>query len=232
MMSRKYASALLIVFAAAFTACRNNEPEKVKSDLYGDFFIRYLAPEKELKAYASFSQGDSVASSRPIELPGGVSFQGSGMQVRDLQGTQIRYSYTNQADYKAPYTFKAKTPDGQTLEHTVDMGGIGKFSISEGVISKSKGMTVVVEQGSLKKTESIVMLFTVPATGASYTIIEKGPHPNDVHAIPPTALPALPKGKVQLYLVKKQESVADNETANITASAEYYSDILEIEVVD
>jgi len=232
MMSRKFTFGILITLAAATFACRNNEPEKVKSDIYGDFFVRYLAPEKELRAHASFSQGDSVQNAVPIELKGGVTFQGSGMEARNLQGQQIRYTYQTQADYTAPYTFKTKMPDGSVLEHTIAMSGIGKFSIQEGVISKSKGMTLVIGQGSLEKNESIVMLFTVPATSASYTVIAAGPHSNDIHTIPPTTIPALPKGKVQLYLVKKQESTADTPIANITASAEYYSDMIEVEVVD
>lgn len=232
MMTRTTVSTLLIVLAAGTFACRSGEPEKEKPDLYGDFFVRYLAPEQELKAYASFSQGDSIAIAQPIEMPGGVNFQGSGMEVRDLQGQQIRYSYGTIADYAAPYTFKTKTPDGKSLEHTIAMDGIGKFSIEGGVISKSKGMKLIVEKGTLKKEESLVMLFTVPTTGASYTIIDKGPHTDDSYIIPSNTLPALPKGKVQLYLVKKQEGTFDNQTANITASAEYYSDILEVEVVD
>jgi hypothetical protein len=231
-MSRKSTLFLLIGLAATTFACRNNEPEKEKSDIYGDFFVRYLAPEQELKAYASFSQGDSVQNSIPISMESGVTFQGSGMEARDLQGQQIRYIYQTQTNYTAPYTFKTQTPDGRALEHTIAMKGIGKFSIQEGVISKSKGMTLVVEQGSLEKGESIVMLFTVPATGASYTVITTGPHPNGIHAIPPTTIPALPKGKVQLYLVKKQEAISDTSVANITASAEYYSDMIEVEVVE
>lgn len=231
-MKKKFTFTLLLALAIIAFACRNNEPEKVKSDLYGDFFVRYLGPEQELKAYASFSQGDSVQNSVPIEMPGGVSFQGSGMEARNLQGQQIRYAYQSQTTYKAPYTFKTQTPGGQPLEHTIAMNGIGKFSIEEGVISKSKGMTLVIEQGTLEKGESIVMLFTVPATGASYTVIAAGPHPNNIHVIPATTIPALPKGKVQLYLVKKQEAIADSPLANITASAEYYSDMIEVEVVD
>ncbi|NUO00350.1 MAG: hypothetical protein HUU01_07005, partial [Saprospiraceae bacterium] len=155
-MNKKFTFALLIGLAAATFACRNNETEKEKPDIYGDFFVRYLGPERELKAYASFSQGDSVQNSVPIEMEGGVSFQGSGMEARNLQGQQIRYVYQTQADYTAPYTFKTKTPDGQPLEHTIAMEGIGQFSIQEGVISKSKGMTLVVEKGTLKKGESIV----------------------------------------------------------------------------
>jgi len=231
-MNRKFTLAILAGLAATTFSCRNNEPEKIKSDLHGDFFVRYLAPEQELKAYASFSQGDSVQNSVPIEMAGGVTFQGSGMEARDLQGQQIRYTYQSQTNYAAPYTFKTQTPGGQPLEHSIAMKGIGKFSIKEGVISKSKGMTLVIEQGSLEKGESIVMLFTVPATGASYTVIAAGPHPNDIHAIPATTIPALPKGKVQLYLVKKQEVISDTPLANITASAEYYSDMIEVEVVE
>lgn len=231
-MKRKFTFTLLLALAIITFSCRNNEPEKVKSDLHGDFFVRYLAPEQELKAYASFSQGDSVQISVPIEMAGGVTFQGSGMEARNLQGQQIRYVYETQSDYTAPYTFKTQTPGGQPLEHTIAMKGIGKFSIKEGVISKSKGMTLVIEQGSLEKGESIVMLFTVPATGASYTVIAAGPHPNDIHEIPATTIPALPKGKVQLYLVKKQEVISDTPLANITASAEYYSDMIEVEVVE
>ncbi len=232
MTNRKFTLLLLTGLAAATFACRNDKPETIKSDLYGDFFVRYLAPEQELKAYASFSQGDSIQSAVPIELPGGVSFQGGGMEGRNLQGQQFRYVYQSQTDYTAPYTFKTKTPDGKALSHTITMSGLGKFSIREGVISKSKGMTLEIEQGMLKKNESIVMLFTVPATGNSYTIIAQGPHPDNIHAIPSTTLPALPKGKVQLYLVKKYEEIADSPLANITSSAEYYSDMIEVDVVD
>lgn len=231
-MNRKLIPALLIGLALAAFACNTKESEPEKADFYGDFFVRYLVPEKELKAYASFSQGDSVQISKAVALEGGLTFQGSAMEAHDLQGQQIRYFYRAQADYKAPYTFKGKTPAGKDFEFTLNMSSIGKFSIKEGVISKSKGMTLVIENGTLTKEETVVMLFTNPADNKSYTIIDQGPYAGDEHNIPATALQSLPKGKLQLYLVKKQQQLIENATISSTASAEFYTDMIEVTVTD
>ena len=66
----------------------------------------------------------------------------------------------------------------------------------------------------------------------AYTVELRGPTNSKEIPITAAQLEKLPIGKGQLYLVKKKLETTTTETIRITAAAEYYTDTIEIEIVE
>ena len=80
----------LLMATLLVTGCKRDP--KVSTKLFADFFVRYLQDVAEMKAQASFNEGDSLTTASPKTIQGGVAFQGSGMEMRSVQNTLVRYT--------------------------------------------------------------------------------------------------------------------------------------------
>ncbi|MCB0680399.1 MAG: hypothetical protein KDC32_05555, partial [Saprospiraceae bacterium] len=77
-----------------------NEPATVQQPLiFGDLYMRFLQETGQIKAEASFFEGDSLSSAQPKELTGGVSFLGSGMESRRIGDRLLRYQYIGNGQF-------------------------------------------------------------------------------------------------------------------------------------
>ncbi len=218
----------LLFLTLLFCNCQP-EPEPDQGPmLFADFFIRYLDDEKELKAQASFLEGDSIDSAIPKTFEGGVAFQGSGMEMKKIQDKLIRYSLVQEMNYQDSFRFKFNNDLGNPEIYSIAMSPITDFFL-KGPISKSKGMTIVVNGGVLNPGENLVLLFSDEKNQAR-TINVIGPVANVEYHFGPDQLRNLTIGPGQLYLVKKQLKDEKTTTREIRTEIEFYTKAIEVEV--
>ncbi len=214
-----------------FAACQPNQNATTEETLFEEYYIRFLEPEKELMAYATFQEGDSLESAKAKIFFGGVSFQGSGMQVRNLPKGIVRYTYKlKSANYQPPFKFRYKNDLGEQVEEIVQMQGIGKFEVTDS-ISQRKGMNLIIENGNLSENEQFILLFT-DQTKRAFSIPIMGPTARNNYRLQASQISKLSKGKGQLYLVKKQNITREEGNRSISCNIEYYSNTIDIEVFD
>jgi hypothetical protein len=110
------------------------------------------------------------------------------------------------------------------------MNPIGDFFVKD-EISKSKGMTLIVNGGILQSNEQLVLLFSDYNNRATNITIN-GPTKDIEFELKPEQLQELEVGSGQLYLVKKQYNEDQEERLSATASIEFYTRSIEIEILE
>ena len=69
------------------------------SAIYGSFLVRYMEQGNQIKATASFFEGDTLRTARPKAWEGGVSFLGSAMKMRNMVDSEFRYTTERNIDF-------------------------------------------------------------------------------------------------------------------------------------
>lgn len=224
---------LFLLLTGGIFACRSGsgegDPSAEPQPLYANFFVRYLELERTLKAQASFRTGDSLATARPVAVEGGIAFQGSGMEQRELGQDLIRYHYQRSGDYRPPYTFRFTDPGGVRREYTIDLKPVAGFRVTPR-ISRSGGGAFSLSDGALEAGESLVVLITDARNQAASVTIE-GPAAQQEHRIPSAPLAPLTPGRGQVYLVRKKTTQLQEGRLTVLLEGEFYSETLDIEIL-
>lgn len=205
-------------------ACRETEsPDSVpeRGKVFADFFIRYLAPEQQMRGQVSFWEGLSWDNLKPLEPSGIVSFENHQMKSSRLPGDQIRFSETFLGDYEEALAFRFRNKDGRYLQYELKMTPVRDFFV-KGKISKSTGATFVINGGIMSQEESLVFMFSDGRQLATAITLD-GPTTDIEITIPPEKLQGLSIGPGQLYLVKKQQRTESHPNLELIAAIEYYT---------
>ncbi len=219
---------LFIVFSVLFLfACNADQKEPTAEGyIFSSYYFRYLEPEQQLKAEATYRQGDSIQSAK-AKVFNGVFFGDQEMTFKKLSDTNQRYILDAKKEYPSdPLTFSFINDKGHKEEQSFSLSPIKNLS-ANGPVSKSNGCTLSWEGDALGADESVVCLFTDTANKTTSTII-KGPSVGAAINIPAAKLEALTVGAGEVYLVRKKRSrkVLDNRQS--FAQMEYYSSTLEV----
>lgn len=224
---------LFLLFSSGWLACRpepaNEEVSYRQSKIFAEFFVRYLAPEQQLRGQASFWEGVSPSNRQPVLPEGPVSFEGRPMESKPLPGNHIRFSRTDHTNYEEQMVFHFRMPEGRDLKYELKMTPVRDFFI-KGEISKSNGTTLVVNGGLMNKEESLVLLFTDTQQKATAITIP-GPTTDIELTLSPEQLQDLTPGVGKLYLMKKLDKKESHPNLELTAAVEYYTDSRLIEVI-
>lgn len=223
-------SYLLVILLTFCFSCASPNTEDAKTTLFADLYVRYLESERQLKAQASFMEGDSISNAKLVRLPK-VTFQDKELRERDLPNIGVRYMLQqNGVEAQKDYIFKFQPKDCPEVEQTISLLPIGNFAIRDG-IQKSKGMTLVMDEPTLTANESLVLLFS-DQNNKAVSLEIKGPsNAKEIH-FTPKQIQSLSLGKGQLYLVKKQISEEQKKDMEVQVAIEYYSRTIEVEVRD
>lgn len=216
-----------LCLVTALFSCLPREKEAGPT-LFGNLYVRYLQDGKEIKAEASFFEGDSVQLATPVSILGGVSFQGSGMESRNIQDKLIRYQYQNVGDYPSSFIFQAQDHNGAPSSFQLEMAPVSSFSFPDS-IRRSQEFSLDI-QPAPGPGESMAILFTDAAGKAS--LVEVPAPISQKITLSPGQLAALTPGLNQVYLVKKQHSAIQKGRFDVQCQVEYYTEVKEVEIGD
>jgi len=230
-MQNKYliSGVLLLLLALGWGCGNGNNQTEQGPRIYAELFVRYLQSEREIKATATFFEGDSLANAAPKTFQGGVAFQGSGMEARQLPGGATRYNLQRAADYAEAFPFRFKDDDGQTLEYALSMVPLDTFFIANNQASKNQGMVLYAKGGELQDGESLVFFFS-DAQNRAVTFTIPGPHRGEEYRLTRQQLKDLAVGPHYMYLVKKRRTAEERGKLSVLADVEYYTRVAELEV--
>jgi hypothetical protein len=210
----------LFMILALLISCQSEKGDQITYT--ANFYLRYLADGQEIKAQATFLTIDSAGQQQQTTMPGGVSFQGSGMGQRDLGNGLIRYQYENVGQFPEDFRFGCRlTPQDPWAEFSHSMIPIRRFKLDDSVQSGT-GATLLLPDGPLTTEEQLVLIFNNSENQAT-SIEIKGPSEGNAIRLSPGQLSTLQPGLYQYYLVKKglNTQTVDGITARL--ETEYYS---------
>jgi len=224
----------LFLFVGILFTCKSESkpvPPKVTKHLFAKYYVRYLQTEKELKAEASFKEGDTLETARSIVLDQ-VLFDHNPMDVQNLgKNYGVRYGFRKKGPHSQSYEFRYSSQQIDEEVHEVSMSTITDFLIKEGPISKTNGMTLVWQGEPLNKQQEMVLLFTDEQRKA-FPIQIQGPSERAEVVISPKQIEGLSLGNGRLMLVKKQFEQLKTKRFTKVSEMEFYSNQLDIEVVE
>lgn len=216
---------LFLMFS--LNSCREEKGSPVQQKVYADFYVRYLEPEQELKAYAAFIEGQKIDEGHPKTFPGGVNFMSARMDPKKLSDETIRYHYAAKKNFTRDFSFSFIQDDGLARDFKTSLNKIDGFQIREDA-SRSKGLELNYTGTALEAGESLLLLFT-DSLSQAYTLQTDGPAGTTV-TFGPDQLRHLPVGKMELYLVRKKLVEGLQENYDYRFALEYYSDILTVAI--
>ena len=219
----------LLISILLFSSCKDLSKQEVPLHLYTQYYIRYLAPQQQLKAEVSFMEGEAPPSAQPKTFLGGVSFMGNKMELQELQNDQQRYVHTSTIPYPELFNFQYQN-NGDLQNNQLSMQPIRQFRVRK-PFSKSQGLELVVQDDLLRGNESLVLLFA-DAQNQAFAHTIQGPGRDSVFSISADALTGLPTGPSTLYLVKRLERIQEQNRQSITTTIEYYTDTIRVEVLE
>lgn len=223
----RYTSSLFLLAALSLTCARPEKAEEPK--IFGNLYVRYLQDGGQIKAEASFFEGDSAHLAQPISIPGGVSFQGSGMESRNIQDKLIRYQYENRLDYPGKFAFQVQDEAGQSHRFAQEMPPVFDFLIPSS-FSKKQGMDLELQPPPSSPEEELALLFS-DTTGKASLIEIPAPISQKI-SLSHEQLSKLSPGPNQLYLVKKKRTISQEGPYRIHFDMEFYTTVKEALVLD
>ncbi len=219
----------LFVFAClvmSLVSCKQERSDSEQDAIFADFYVRYLKPERELKAYAAFLEGSSVENGTSKTFPGGVNFLATAMDPRQLSNATTRYQYAAIADYPERALFSFLQNDGKQQRFEAVLASIDSFRVQAGC-SKSTGLNLELFGAPLESDETLLLLFS-DSTSHAYTLQHDGRMNSGNIQFSPQQLVHLPSGSLQLYLVRKKLIQGWQDNYDFRFAIEYYSDVLTI----
>ncbi|MEL7219686.1 MAG: hypothetical protein AAGJ93_00125 [Bacteroidota bacterium] len=200
--------------------CTEASPSDKQERIFANFEVRYLAEDLQLRGYAYFSQGDSVANNQALSLANGVAFMGSGTTLKTLPEGVIRYENTFKLDYVSPLRFSFTLPQQEeAIELSFPMDGINDFAVTSA--TKKNGLRIDLD-GDLAKDESLLLLFT-DSDNATKTIVRPGPLTKEDLFIPSDALLHFKTGDYRLFMLKSKETAGVMDELEYQAIIEFYT---------
>ncbi len=209
-------TAFLLSWLLLWAACSDStEP---RTTYLAELYVRYLVPEQQIKAEATFMSGDTAARARPLAIEGGVRFNGKTMGRRHIAGRLIRYNYESLGPRPDTVLFEWRHPfRNHTLQLRQPMPAIDSFRLS----ANERGWLITLVPPLQADEQLIVMM--LDSLQRATTLKALGP--TDAHfALKTAPKPAgvLPE---QYYFVRKRLRIEQLGDCRSSVILETYSDM-------
>ncbi len=200
------------------TSSANNHTEG-NEKIFGNLYIRYIRPDNQLKAEASFTKGKTKKDSAPFKPENGVLFDGNQLMARKILNNLIKYSTEQIEKYRQHYEFSFNI-DGQEIRIPLKINAIDSIIFLSN--ANSKGMTFRIPGEKFSKNESLVALISDKNDYAISVVIPNINSDNSFN-IPPKDLSKLKSGQGHIYLVRKAVNHLQDKGYELNTTTEYYS---------
>jgi hypothetical protein len=208
------------VTALAIAGCHAPAPTPARSL---QCYVRFDAVRRQVQADATLRQGTD-----PVEMPGGMLYQGSEMHIIPVQGLTYRRIYA--ADFVPEHTFGWTDDQGVRQKTSFQMAAIPKFTFGDQPLSRAQAATLRWEGGPLERGEALVLMWENKALNETVPMEIVRTSGDASIEFPAAKIAELAPGQWTLYLVRKRLAKANVHGLDAEAVLEYYSKSDTIEV--
>ncbi len=199
----------------------NSDQQALSAHLVANYYIRYLEPEKQVKAEVSFFKKDTSGYDTPLRMNNPVKFQGQAMGHRELPDGSVRYNFENFFSYPTEFVFEFNNLENLIQKQVLKLAALRSFSMV-GEASRSKGAQLSLEGNEFQKDESLVILLSDLRTNTFSIEFDLEPGMTSLD-IPAEKLAQLEAGAIKMYLVRKQVQQIEEPGYILNSTIEYYS---------
>ena len=211
-------------------ACDSEVSTENTAQRYEEFFVRYIAGQGDIKATAMFFEQDSIQKASPIDMVEGVKFQNHKMELKPLPGGAERFLIEQQSDYPKSFVFEFTDAQQQPGRFEISMPPVKNISIKDGKCRLADGLHILMD-APLSAKESVVIFLTDEAKKASTFEVSGSSEESAIH-LSGDEIAKLVPGQYEMYLIKKMEEVKKDDNCTTTGVIEYYSSVINFEVVE
>lgn len=213
-----------VLTALAIGGCK--APETPKKQAF-QAYVRYLADVKQVRAEATFTEGD--VAPQPVEMKGGVSFQGLPMKLRPIQGITYQTDYSS--EFTPTFQFNWSPVASQPpAEYVAGMAPLTGFRFDQEPLSIHSPNTLRWQGNQVEDGEVIVFIWERIGDGLTVKMeVIQNLYGSEIK-FPAAKLAELQPGRWKLYLVRKRLRKGDVGGVQVQAITEYYTptDTLEV----
>jgi hypothetical protein len=204
-----------VLTTLAFSYCAN--PDNSQTTAL-QCYVRLDEQAGVVKAEATMRTG---LEATPIEVPGGIQFQGKPMELLPIQGIQYRTEYN--AVFVPEVKFTWKNADKPMHQLQLNPNPISDFHFESDTLTAKTAATLRWKGPSLEKGETLVLIWEEKTSDqtVSMEIISQGPESKI--DFPAVKMSELTPGKWNLYLVRKKLFRKDVDGIPCTAIVELYT---------
>lgn len=218
-----------LAFVFILMSCQNNKETTVQYDktLIINYYLRSDNSDFVTAEVYIRHKNDTILPN--IES---VTVEGESM-LKSAYENNMMWRFRADQNIKAKnYELVVKEAGQKPVKVKLAPKPIGKYTIKEGVISKSKGFTLTWQGTPVAKTETFVLLIT-DVNNQSMSLNRIGETAESGMFIDPVQLSFFAPGKANFYLIRKSSADFPQEGyLRQSAEIEFYSDEITIEIVE
>jgi len=215
---------LVAVFLLGVLGCQSdNAPQSDPSlpTTFAHFRIELFQTDKKIKAEAAIGKAISENNAKPAKVDKGVIFQNRNMTEKDLGEFGIKYRFEYNDVFDDSYSFQFKDSLHGEIKHETSIYRIEDFSIEDGIINKSKGVTLKWVGAPMKENESLIVMINTNQKLNSLEI--QGTTSVSEIEIPAERLNKLDEGEAKMYLVRKKGEQKNTPNFESFTETEFYT---------
>jgi hypothetical protein len=204
-----------VLTTLAFSYCANPTIDQTATL---QCYVRLDEQQGVIKVESTMKQGTDA---HPVEIPGGIQFQGKAMDLLPIQGLQYRTSYNAAFVPELKFTWTSTENKLHTL--LLSPNPISEFKFASDTLPAKQPATLRWKGPALEKGETMVLIWEQKATGQTVPmeIISQGPEPKI--EFPAAKLSEIGPGKWELYLVRKKLIKKDVDGIQTSSIVELYT---------
>lgn len=202
-----------ILTTLAFSYCANPTNDQTAT------FQCYVRLDEQAGIIKAEATMRTDLDAKPVEIPGGIQFQGKKMDLIPIQGLQYRTEYPAAFVPELKFTWNVQPGPMHTL--LLAPNPITTFQFESDTLSVKKAASLRWKGPALEKGETLVLIWEQAGKTVSMEIISQGPEAKI--DFPSTKMAELTSGRWQLYLVRKKLTKKELDGIQVTAIMELYT---------
>jgi hypothetical protein len=225
-----YKTLTFLAFVLVFISCQNNKETTAQYDktVVVNYYLR--SDNSDFVTAEVYIRHESDTSLPNIES---VTVEGKSMLKSAYQNNKMWRFRTDQDIKSKDFEFVMNQVGQKPFKTKLSPKPIRKYTIKEGIISKSKGFTLTWEGDAVNESNETFVLLITDANGQTMSLNRIGATAESGMFIDPVQLDFFAPGKANFYLVRKNliEFPQDGFVKQ-SAEIEFYSDEITIEIVE
>jgi hypothetical protein len=225
-----YKTLTFLAFVFVFIGCQNNKEAAIQYDktVLVNYYLR--SDNSDFVTAEVFVRHESDTSLPNIES---VTLEGNSLLKSPHQNNSMWRFRLDQEIKAKDYEFVTNQVGQQPIKMKLSPKPIRKYTIKEGVISKSKGFTLTWEGDAVNTSNETLVLLITDVNGQSMSLNRVGGTAESGMFIDPVQLDFFAPGKANFYLVRKNLIDFPQEGyVKQSAEIEFYSDEITVNIVE
>lgn len=196
------------------------KPKPVERQIL-DCYTRFMQQEGEARAEATYRVSKSGSEPSPVEMPGGLAFNGTAMSVMPHTGLTYKTESSGMSG-QMPLAFSWKNEQKVPQKFEPTMATVGDFRFDKNPIAIGQATRLIWEGNPLANDETLMLIWENEQHGTVSMQVTGATNLNALD-FPAAEIGKLKPGEWSLYLVRQKISRSTVGIVEARGVVEFYS---------